>query len=107
MDSLLISITGVFQQIVEDLDCGGMYGNFLEMLSTLLAADANRATFARKLALPYAATLVAARPNPGFIVPPEHRKQVGSYVGRLWQREVAGMPFKVALDLVRNGAVEK
>jgi Fe-S-cluster containining protein len=99
MDSLLVSITGAFQQIVEDVDRGGTYGAFVEALWALVA-DPSRVGTALDLTRPLPGGLVPTRANPGFIVPPEQRQQVGGYLGRLWRREVVGMPFRAALELV-------
>jgi hypothetical protein len=101
MDSLQVTIAGVFQQIIEHIDCEGLYGNFLDLLSDLLASENARA-YRAGFPFSHAAALAPTCANPGFIVPPEHRKQMGGYLAHLWQREVAGLPFRAAMDLVRD-----
>lgn len=101
MDPLQVTIAGVFQQIIEHIDYGGLYGNFLDLLTDLLARENARA-YRAGLPFSHAAALAPTCANPGFIVPPEHRKQMGGYLAHLWQREVVGLPFRAAMDLVRN-----
>jgi hypothetical protein len=105
MDPLQVTIAGVFQQIIEHIDYGGVYGNFLDVLSSFLVQENIRAYRAGH-SPSRAPALGPTRPNPGFMVPPEHRKQVGGYLARLWQREVEGNPFRVAVDLVRRSEVD-
>jgi hypothetical protein len=106
MDPLQVTIAGVFQQIIEHIDCCGLYGNFLDLLSNMLAGENARA-YRAGLPFSHAAVLTPTRPNPGFIVPPEHRKQIGGYLALLWRREVAGFPFRAALDLVRKPGMKE
>jgi Fe-S-cluster containining protein len=100
MHPVLVTLNGVFQQIIEDIDQGGLSGNLADVLEVLDDPAGRQAYHAGKHLEPVA-SLIENRPNPGFLVPPEHRPQVMSALERLWQKQVQGMPFKEALNRVR------
>ncbi|HMK37402.1 MAG TPA: YkgJ family cysteine cluster protein [Desulfomonilaceae bacterium] len=101
MDPIMVSLAGVFQQIVEHVDSGGLYGNFAYLLAAMNDPK-TAAEYRSGQVLNPTPFLVQTHPNPGFIVQPEHRRQIGGYLGRLWQREILGIPFKDALETVRK-----
>jgi hypothetical protein len=95
MDPLLISLGTAFQQILEDIDFQGLYGNLFDLLDLFsnesiaddyMAGKAPRAT----------GRLRATKANPGLMVPKEHRPYVAKALGRLWMRRAHGMMFKEA-----------
>jgi hypothetical protein len=96
MRPLLVTINGVFQQIAEHLDIGGLYGN----LSDLVIALGNRdIQSAYRSGWPLKATLhlhCTVR-SPGFLVPPEHRHAVSRVLSRLWEKRVGDRSFRQAM----------
>jgi Fe-S-cluster containining protein len=101
MAPLQVTVAAAFQQIIEDIDCGGFYGNFLDVVSSLLVSEECRQHRVEG-ALLCAPALTPTRKNPGFIVPFEHRKRVSAYLALLWKQEIDGMPFKAAVDVLKG-----
>jgi Fe-S-cluster containining protein len=101
MNPMLVSISGVFQQIIEDMDSGGLYGNLLDLLSYLNEPE-RRKTYVSGAGVAPGDGLLRNAPSPGFIVPPEHRPYVMKWLNRLWEKKVAGLPFKEALQKLRE-----
>lgn len=101
MNPSLVSISGAFQQIIEDLDRDGLYGNLLDLLSYLNEPGRREAYLSGANAGP-ADGLLRNAPNPGFVVPPEHRPYVVKWLNRLWEKKVADLPFKEAVAEVHG-----
>lgn len=100
MAPLLLTLNGVFEQIVEDIDAGGLCGNMLDLFSFLHANDRS-AAYRSGACLEPEGFLRRTRPNPGFIVPPPHRQWVQSVLNVLWQRRVTDVSFRDALKTIR------
>lgn len=101
VDPLLVSINGVFQQIIEDIDSGGLYGNLLDIMLHLETAEIRR-SYCRGQRVRAGEGLIFNAPNPGFLVPPEHRSYVGRSLAPLWRETVSGFLFKEAISYVRD-----
>ncbi|MBI5252183.1 MAG: hypothetical protein HY912_22030 [Desulfomonile tiedjei] len=101
MNPILVSVNGVFQQIIEDFDRGGMYGNVLDLLSFLSKPGQREIYLSGGEAEPHN-RLLRTVPNPGFPVPPEHRPYVMKWLNRLWERKAAGLPFREAVLKLRE-----
>jgi hypothetical protein len=101
MNPALVAINGVFQQIVEHIDEGGLYGNMIDLLRALADNDCWMAHKEGRT-LKAVGALLENRPNPGFLVPPEHRAEVMSALKLLWETRIDGIPFKEALALGRS-----
>jgi len=97
MDPLLITLNLVFQQIIEQIDHGGIYGNMLDVVEALGDAE-RRNAYRLGLALSASPHLPANRPNPGFLVPSEHRREVVHALNTLWKEDVEGLSFRTGLD---------
>jgi hypothetical protein len=94
-------MSGVFQQIIEDMDRGGLYGNLLDLLSYLNEPE-RRISYMSSTGVDASDGLLRNAPSPGFVVPPEHRPYVVKWLNRLWEKKVAGLPFKEALQRLQE-----
>jgi len=92
----LASIIGACQQIIEHLDVGGYFGNFLELLAIL--ADGNNADSYVQGKFIYTAALPANRPLPGFLVPPEDFEDVNAFLSGLFEKHVDGRTYHQVLN---------
>jgi Fe-S-cluster containining protein len=101
VDPLLVSINSVFQQIIEDIDAGGLYGNLLDIMLHFGTAEI-RQSYHRGQRVRAGEGLIFNAPNPGFLVPPEHRSYVGRSLAPLWRQTVSGFLFKEAISYVRD-----
>jgi hypothetical protein len=101
MDPLLITLSLMFRQLVEDLDRGGLYGNALDLI-VHLRVPANRTRYRSGLKLTPVAGFTQTQPNPGLLVPPEHRRDALAALSNLWDRAVEGIPFKVAVKAIQG-----
>lgn len=101
MDPLLVSVNSVFQQIIEDIDAGGLYGNLLDIMLHLGTAEM-RKSYVLGERVTAGEGLIFNTPNPGFLVPPEHRSSVGRSLAPLWNRTFSGLLFKEAILYVRD-----
>jgi Fe-S-cluster containining protein len=101
MPTALVSLNGVFQQIVEDLDVGGLYGNMWDLFASLNERAPREAYRAGEI-LPAVPPLHANRPNPGFLVPPEHRPLVTASLNALWSTMIGGLSFREARESLRH-----
>ena len=101
MNPVLISMNGVFEQIIEHLDHGGLVGNMLDLL-TELSDPGFRSSYRNSAALEPSLSLRQAQRNPGFVVMREHRKDISAALSLLWQREVDGIPFREALAALQG-----
>ncbi|MFZ5867979.1 MAG: YkgJ family cysteine cluster protein [Thermodesulfobacteriota bacterium] len=102
MPALLVTLNGVFFQVLEHLDTGGLYGNLLDLLEFLGNSDVGIA-YGSGEELDATASLLNTQPNPGFIVPPEHRREIALVIGTLWAHDVGGISFREALSRLRPG----
>jgi hypothetical protein len=99
-DLLLLTLNGVFEQLIEHADVGGLAGNMIDLFAALSDQDLRAAYHAR---LPLQATdrLLATQPNPGWLVQPAHRPAVMKALSLLDTRVVQGLPFREALKTLR------
>jgi len=102
MSPVLVTLNGVFQQILEHVDAGGLYGNMIDLVCVLAEPEA-RAAYRAGKGLKPTALVHATRPNPGFLVPPQHRQKVMSALNLLWQKPVGNLKLREALQLLRGG----
>jgi len=101
MPPLLVTFNGLFQQMIEDIDRGGLYGNMIDLFAALNRPE-RRSAYRSGRRLEPLAGLSATVPNPGFIVPPEHRLDVVALFNTLWVKEIDGLSFKEAVEAVRG-----
>jgi hypothetical protein len=82
MDSLIISANTLLLQVIEHLDAGGYSGNFADVLACLYHGRiGNPSDIAPGHISAY--HLIANRPIPVLMIPPEHRRQLQPLVERL------------------------
>lgn len=103
MPDELVSLNGAFQQVMEDMDVRGLYGNIFDLMDLLNQAEIRSDYESGRPMAPDSRTLKNS-PNPGFIIPPEHRGYVASALGRLWSERPGGMMFKEAAQHLKEGA---
>ncbi|MBM4325607.1 MAG: hypothetical protein FJ118_00460 [Deltaproteobacteria bacterium] len=102
MPALLVTLNGAIFQILEHLDAKGLYGNLLDLFELFDDSDV-RAAYEAGEELEATASLLKTQPNPGFIVPPEHRQDIARVIGTLWSCDVGGLSFREALSQLRPG----
>ncbi len=103
MNPILVSISSVFHQIIEDVDRGGLYGNLLDIIS-YLSSPTRREVYLSKGEAGLDALLLRTVPSPGLMVPPEHRPYVMKWLNQLWGKMAAGLPFREAMLKLREMA---
>jgi Fe-S-cluster containining protein len=101
--SLLVTLNGVFEQLIEDLDVGGLSGNMIDLFVSLSDPPC-RAAYHSGVPLDHTDDLLANRPNSGLLVPPAHRSAVMHALQVLDKREVQGIAFRQAVKALRAGA---
>jgi len=85
-----LTLAIVTNQLLEDLDRGGAWGNLADVLAFVddgLGEGAREATRER---------LLPNRPLPGLLVLPEERARVDRYLAKVWER--TGVEFMVSGD---------
>lgn len=87
-DPFLLTAATIFQQVIEDLDAGGGFGNFARVLRWMAAGE-NRDTYAAGVSPGGGPCLAPNRPLKVLMIPPEHRKRAA--------------PLLQQLDLIRRG----
>jgi hypothetical protein len=97
----LVTLGGMFEQMIEHVDAGGLCGNMLD-LAAQLGQEEQRSAYRAGDAVTSAAFLTETHPNPGFLVAPGHRKEAAGVMDRLRTRTVNGLSFREALDAVRR-----
>lgn len=102
-DAVLVTLNGVFEQLIEDLDVGGLSGNMIDVFVNLCDSP-TRAAYQRGEWLDAVEDLLTNSPNPGLLVPPAHREAVLRVLHRLDKRQVLGLPFRQALKHLRKRA---
>jgi hypothetical protein len=100
-DSVLVSLNGVFEQLIEDLDVGGLSGNMVDLFASLSDPPC-RSAYHNGRPLEPTDDLLVNRPNPGFLVPPAHRSAVMHALQELDKREIQGAPFRQAVKALRS-----
>jgi len=101
MNPVLVTINGVFQQIAEHIDVGGLYGNVFDLLSALNHPEI-RAGYRLGVSLQPQKTMPGTLASPGFLVPPEHREPVLAALTRLWNKRVGESTFREAMAHARG-----
>ena len=97
----LVTLNGVFEQMIEHVDSGGLCGNLIDLIKLLDDPDTRNA-YLNGEALQPAIGMPAGRANPGFLVPPAHRPRVRKVMEILDRKSIQGVPFRDALRSVRN-----
>jgi hypothetical protein len=98
MDPVIISLNGVFEQIIEHIDHGGLVGNILDLLAAFEGSEF-RESYRRSVVTDPDSFFLRAQPNPGFIVLPQHRQEVAAALTMLWEKKVQGLPFREAMNI--------
>jgi hypothetical protein len=88
MNPLLLTINGLFQQIIEHIDQGGIQGNMLDLVRVIKSETTRDGSHSHS-SNPHTERLLRNAPNPGFIVPPDHRHEAAEIINRL-RREPVG-----------------
>ena len=89
MDPLILTLNTVGLQVLEHIDQEGFSGNLCDVLAYLLP-DQNRERYAAGSLKTRPHPLVANRPIPALLVPPEHREPLAPLFSRL-NRLLAGV----------------
>ena len=98
MDPVIISLNGVFEQIIEHIDHGGLVGNMLDLLKAFEGPEFRESYRLSTVTNPESFFL-RAQPNPGFIVLPQHRQEVAAALSMLWDQKVQGLTFREAMNI--------
>ncbi len=99
-DSLLLTLNGVFEQLIEHMDAGGLVGNMIDLFS-LLSDQSARSAYHAGVPLKATDHALTTRPNPGLLVLPAHRAEVMRALLLLDRKEVQGLPFRQAVNALR------
>jgi len=99
-DSLLLTLNGVFEQLIEHMDAGGLAGNMIDLFS-VLSDQPTRTAYQGGQPVEAADHVIATRANPGLLVPPAHRSKVMRALHLLDRKEVQGVPFRQAMNALR------
>ena len=78
----LLTVNLIIMQILEHLDDSGCYGNMNDVIS-FLKDKTNLETYLKGKKLSLTEGLLPNRPIPGFLYPPEHRKEVANILKQL------------------------
>lgn len=105
MDPLLVTISGVCQQLIEDVDQGGLYGNLKDLI-IFLNEQTHRTAYLNGHILKHPPELVPTVSNPGLIVPPYHRPEVTRFLNQLWEQRIYNMHFKDAVGTIKEMAAQ-
>lgn len=100
-DPVVLTLNGVFQQLIEHIDAGGLCGTLIDLF-LVLQNEQTRCAYRNGEPLNGAPHLAFARPNPGFLVPPEHGREVQSALELLAHQTVEGRGFQEALELLHR-----
>jgi len=100
MEPVLVTLNGVFQQIAEHIDVGGLYGNVFDLLSALNRPEM-RTAYRAGLSLQPLKSMPKTLPSPGLLVPPQHREPVLAALTRLWNKRVGKSTFREAMAHAR------
>ena len=100
MDPVLVSLNGVFEQTIEHTDVGGLYGNFLDLLS-VLASEQYRDGYRTGRPVQGTPHMLETESNPGFLVPPVHRPTVTRALNSLWEQRIGKLSFREVLRQIR------
>jgi hypothetical protein len=103
-DAVLVTLNGVFEQLIEDLDVGGLSGNLIDLFAAL-SDPSCRVAYQANGRLEPVGVLLPNRPNPGLLVPPLHRSTVMRVLNSLERREVQGLPFRQAMKQLQSRMV--
>ena len=100
MDPVIISLNGVFEQIIEHIDHGGLVGNMLDLLKAFEGPEFRESYRLSTVTNPESFFL-RAQPNSGFIVLPQHRQEVAAALTMLWDQKVQGLTFREAMKIAK------
>ena len=75
MSAVILSANTLMQQIIEHIDAGGYSGNFTDVLLCLDKGNIQQASDITP-AMASAYHLIANRPVPALMIPPEHRARL-------------------------------
>ena len=79
MPPLVLTLNNLFMQVVEHLDAQGISGNLTDMILWYLHKDDGGSGYIS----PLSAHLINNSRVPVFMIPPEHREQLGSLMAKL------------------------
>jgi Fe-S-cluster containining protein len=96
MDPALVTLNGVFQQMAEHIDAGGLYGNLSDLILAFRSPEVRSAYWAGSR-LPSLPHLHPAIPSPGLLVPPHHRNTISRALSCLWEKKVGDVTFRQAM----------
>ena len=102
MHPILVALNGVFGQLIEHIDRGGLYGNMIDLL-LVLGDEQRRSAYESGDQLEAVPPLLATRPNPGFLILPGEREEVQKALRILRDQEVWGLSFTEAIRSLRTG----
>lgn len=102
MHPILIALNGVFSQLIEHIDSGGLYGNMIDLMQAL-GDEQRRTAYESHGRLDSVPPLLATRANPGFLVLPGEREEIQKALAVLWKQEVCGLSFTEAIRSLRSG----
>ena len=94
----LASVIGACQQLIEHLDVGGYFGNLVDILA--LQTKMNDSSLIAQGEPIQKTQLPMNRSLPGFLIPPEDRKEVGSFLEMLFNEHVDGMTYYQLLNRI-------
>lgn len=101
----LASVIGACQQIIEHIDVRGYYGNLLDML-LILDRDDPGPGYVRDGYMGFTG-MPAAKPLPGFLIPPEDREKVNAFLSRLFNIKIDGISFLELCSALRPMPFDK
>lgn len=84
MPEFVLTVNNVFLQYIESMDTNGLSGNLIDILLFLSAPEHRRAYEAQEK-LNAHNTLLANRPAPVLMVPPEHRQRIQPLLQKVYK----------------------
>jgi Fe-S-cluster containining protein len=102
MHPILVALNGVFGQLIEHIDRGGLYGNLIDLL-LVLGNEERGSAYESCDRIEPVPPLLANRPNPGFLILPGEREEIRKALNFLLDQEVGGLSFAEAMRSLRTG----
>ena len=78
----MFTVNMMFMQFIEDIDCGGQFGNMTDVLLSL-KSEAHRNPYEIHSNLNRAPELCVNRRIPGLLIPPEHQEKIQPLLNQL------------------------
>jgi Fe-S-cluster containining protein len=92
MDPLIVTVSNVFMQTIEQVDAAGCSGNLVDVLRALAAGE-NRERYALGVLNCTAQGLIANHPISVLMVPPEHRARVQPLLDAIGRIRIPNQPL--------------